>query len=343
MSIDSTKDLVRIGVVARQLGVSTSWVRRLADDGVLPSVRSEGGHRLFDIAKVRTAWDLHTVAFPAVGPGGEGVELYAADLPLDGLEEHVVWRAVEQALPGDAPEAFRGAARYAFTEMVNNAIDHSGGTTVRVRLGSTTGAFHLEVVDDGVGVFEHLRERIGLPDRAAAILELTKGKRTTDPARHTGEGIFFTSKVVDVFRLEANGIAWTVDNARDDQAVGHSAVVEGTRVGFSIPKDHARSIADVFRGFTDDDLRFTRTRPSVRLAQSGRVFVSRSEAKRLLAGLERFEEAELDFEGVTEVGQGFVDEVFRVWPAGHPGTRLVPVRMAPLVEFMVRRSADLDA
>lgn len=87
-------------------------------------------------------------------------------------------------------------------------------------------------------------------------------------------------------------------------------------------------------------MRFARTRPSVRLARSGTLFVSRSEARRLLAGLERFSEVELDFDGVAEVGQGFVDEVFRVWPADHPGTRLVPIRMAPMVESMVHRSGE---
>lgn len=341
MSVDFSKGLVRIGAVARSLGVSPSWVRHLADEGVIPSVRSRGGHRLFDLDRVQAVWQARTVPLPPEAPGGGGRDAFVSELPLDGLEEHVVWREVERVLGSDALGPARAAAHYALTEMVNNAIDHSRGTKVRTRVGVSTDALHFEVVDDGVGAFEHLRARLGLPDREAAILELSKGKRTTDPARHTGEGIFFTSKVVDVFRLEANGIAWTVDNVRGDQAVGGSSVTLGTDVGFRISREHPRSVAEVFSEFTDDDLRFTRTRPSVRLARSGREFVSRSEAKRLLEGLERFSEVELDFGGVAEVGQGFVDEVFRVWPSLHPGTRLVPVRMAPMVEFMVTRSGEL--
>jgi excisionase family DNA binding protein len=37
---------LRIGDVVRLTGLSASAVRKLIDDGVLPSVRTEGGHRL---------------------------------------------------------------------------------------------------------------------------------------------------------------------------------------------------------------------------------------------------------------------------------------------------------
>jgi hypothetical protein len=60
-------------------------------------------------------------------------------------------------------------------------------------------------------------------------------------------------------------------------------------------------------------------------------------AKRLLANLERFREVILDFRGVEGVGQGFVDEVFRVWARDHPEVKLIPVEMNEAVEFMVRR------
>lgn len=66
--------------------------------------------------------------------------------------------------------------------------------------------------------------------------------------------------------------------------------------------------------------------------------ISRSEAKHLLAGLGSFEEVAIDFLGVEEIGQGFADEVFRVWARKHPKVRLKPVNMSEAVEFMVRRA-----
>lgn len=76
----------------------------------------------------------------------------------------------------------------------------------------------------------------------------------------------------------------------------------------------------------------------VMLLPLGARLISRSEAKRLLAGLDRFAEVVLDFNGVEEIGQGFADEVFRVWARAHPKVRLKPVNMSEAVEFMVRRA-----
>jgi hypothetical protein len=76
----------------------------------------------------------------------------------------------------------------------------------------------------------------------------------------------------------------------------------------------------------------------VKLFGLGRDFVSRSEARRILEGLDRFREVIVDFEGVPSVGQGFADEVFRVFPSRHPGVRLVPIRMNDEVNFFVERA-----
>jgi hypothetical protein len=73
------------------------------------------------------------------------------------------------------------------------------------------------------------------------------------------------------------------------------------------------------------------------LFEIGTEFVSRSEAKRLLRSLEKFEEVELNFQNVRSVGQGFVDEVFRVWAADHPSQKMVPINMNAKVKFMVER------
>ena len=76
----------------------------------------------------------------------------------------------------------------------------------------------------------------------------------------------------------------------------------------------------------------------VKLFEAGTTFVSRSEARRLLDGLAAdFNTVEVDFTGVSDVGQGFVDELLRVWPDSHPDKTVIPANMNPAVEFMVRR------
>jgi hypothetical protein len=56
-----------------------------------------------------------------------------------------------------------------------------------------------------------------------------------------------------------------------------------------------------------------------------------------MSGLERFREIVMDFQGVEGVGQGFVDEVFRVWTRTHPHITITPINMSPLVKIMIQR------
>jgi excisionase family DNA binding protein len=327
--------LIRVSEVARELGVSASRLRQLADSGAIPSERSPGGHRVFDPGAVRSALArLATEEFTSARWTSADWE---RALPIPGLEEDDVWRDVTADLLHDrmAPEA-RSITNYAFTEMINNAIDHSGADVVQVKVWVARFEFRFEVTDQGRGALPHLKERLGLEDLYDALGELTKGKTTTDPDRHTGEGIFFTSKAVDVFTLESGGLRWTVDNVRNDQAVGFSEIAVGTRVRWELDPATKRAIGDVFGEYTEDH-EFARTRTVVRLFGFGVRFVSRSEAKRLMRGLERFSEVIVDFTGVEEVGQGFIDEALRVWPGQHPDVRVQPVGMIGPVEFMVRR------
>lgn len=336
MTAPEHADRVGIGTVSKRLGRSTSRIRQLTDAGIIPSIATRGGHRRFDLAEVDEAWREYRGA-PQNATPRTAPPRWRGRYDLTGLAEDKVWAELKEAtveLAGH-PRAQR-IAGYAVTEMVNNAIDHSDGQQVTVSLWLDAGTVSVVIADDGVGVFARIRSGLDLEDEYDAVAELTKGKRTTDPAAHTGEGIFFTSKAVDVFVLEGNGIRWTVDNEREDIAVGTSQRDEGTAVRLTLDLDTPRELADVFREFSVDH-DFVRTRPIIRLYELGTEFVSRSEAKRLLVGLEEFRQVELDFRGVESVGQGFVDEVFRVWARANPETDLVPTGMNDAVRFMVER------
>jgi len=332
--------LVSIGKVAEALGVSPSTVRNLTNEGLLPATRTEGQHRRYVMADVRAAWAALNAATRTPTP--TGVDVFDAPTvvtrtdALTGLDEGLVWQDVAPVLELEVGTAARRVLQYVFTEMLNNAIDHSSGTTATVRAWLTADVVAMEVLDDGVGVFQRLADGKDLPDLYAAVQQLTKGKQTTAPSHHSGEGIFFSSKAVDTFWLEANGIAWVVDNVREDQAVGVSGVVTGTRVRFELAVDTVRDLGSLFRQFSIDH-EFVRTRPVIKLFAIGVTFVSRSEAKRLLVDMDNFTEVVLDFTGVEAVGQGFVDELFRVWPLEHPHTTLTPVNMNEAVDFMVTR------
>ena len=226
---------------------------------------------------------------------------------------------------------------YVAGEMLNNAIDHSGGTTIEVRVLVHEHSVELTISDDGVGAFERVRALRGLESHVEAAAELTKGKVTSMPERHSGEGIFFSSRVARRFELHANGHVLIVDAPLDDVALLAEPARAGTLVHAVLDRPPRQTLRQIFDAYTED-FAFVRTRTVVKLFGLGRDFLSRSEAKRLLHGLERFREIVLDFQDVPGVGQAFADEVFRVWARAHPGSILEPVAMNEDVRFFVERA-----
>lgn len=261
--------------------------------------------------------------------------------PLAGLEEDQLWADVRPALASlGLSDRELVTVGYTVTEMVNNAIDHSRGDTLVVTAATLPTGILVEILDDGIGVFRRIREAQGLPDDVEAVFVLEKGRFTTQPDRHTGEGIFFSSKAANRYRLESSRVGWLIDNVAADATIELMPQQRsGTRVALTFIPGSVPVLADVFRQWTDPDtLAFDRTRTTVRLAAFGVQLLSRSEARRVTTGLERFRHVTVDFRGVDLVGQGFCDEVFRVFAAAHPGIELTPTGMNESVAFMVARA-----
>jgi len=276
--------------------------------------------------------------YRCAGERAVGVPMFRQRYAVAGLEEDRVWRALAAELPR-LPDNVVDIMHYALTELVNNAIDHAAAEQVEVVVAVDAARLSLDVVDDGIGVYAHVAHELGLQSQLEAIEQLHKGKTTTMPDRHSGEGLFFVSKAADVFELDGGKLRWRIDNLRDDMAVIERDERRGTRAHMEIAVDSSRNLRSVFDAYTDD-FRFSRTTTVVRLFEHGESFVSRSEAKRLLHGLDRFRLVELDFAGVRGVGQGFADEIFRVWQRAHPEVELRPIHMGEAVAFMVRRAMD---
>ena len=257
-----------------------------------------------------------------------------------GLNEDRVWR--EQIAPqvADLPPNVRDIWHYAVTEMVNNAIDHSGSDKVMVGLVRDALNTSVYVADEGEGIFLKIQRALNLYDPREAILELAKGKLTTDPVNHTGEGIFFSSKVMDAFDIRSGKLHFVHDDWGTDVLLERDADAPGTVVQMRLANDSALELKAVFDQYAaPEEYTFSKTIVPVKLAQhEGEKLVSRSQAKRLTMRFERFQTVVLDFTGVEEIGQAFADEVFRVFQQAHPGTKLLPVNMSTEVGNMVRRA-----
>jgi len=258
------------------------------------------------------------------------------------LAEDVVWRndvasSLDQ-LPGNVLDIWH----FGFTEMFNNAIDHSGGTVISVRLQKTAKSTQLLVGDDGIGIFVKIQKELGLLDERHAILELAKGKLTTDPENHTGEGIFFTSRMFDDFNILSGGTYFSHKfGEQEDWILERTKFASGTTVWMKLNNHTSRTTRKVFDKYTSvDDYGFTKTVVPVRLAQYGDdKLVSRSQAKRLLARVDRFKTVIFDFQGVDSIGQAFADEVFRVFQNKHPDIEFIPYKANSAVRRMIERAS----
>ncbi|MCR4990407.1 MAG: STAS-like domain-containing protein [Lachnospiraceae bacterium] len=77
-----------------------------------------------------------------------------------------------------------------------------------------------------------------------------------------------------------------------------------------------------------------KTRLPILEACQGNEPVARSQARRICIRLDNFKEAILDFDGVEMMGQGFADEIFRVFHNAHPEVVLTPINMNDFVNNM---------
>lgn len=259
------------------------------------------------------------------GPLRQVVQRYA----LAGLQEDLPWRrdfAPYFALPAPVQRM----AQHAFTELVNNAVDHSGGGSVTVSMRQTPLQLQLLVSDDGCGLFDRLAQSFALDDPQLAMLELSKGKLTSDPDRHSGHGLFFTSRLADVFDIHANHAAFQCRSwERSAWRAGRPLARGGTSVYAAISLDTRRTLESVLqahRGSESGGFDHTVV-PLHLLAGAGPALASRADARRVAARLAQFRRAEIDFEGIAEVGHGFADELFRVFSRQHPAVQLLPVGM----------------
>lgn len=336
LDIARKRGKLRTVEIAGSFGVSRQYANTLIGQLV-----DEG--RLIKIGSTRSAFyvspeyaSTHTEIFP------NQIEKY---LENSQLEEHKVLDYIENHFPLllKLPENIRSILSYAFSEMLNNAIEHSGSERIYVKVTIINKKLTFIVDDFGVGVFRNIMQKKYLKSELEAVQDLLKGKTTTMPKAHSGEGIFFTSRASDIFILDSFGKQLTVNNDIKDVFFQQSKKSKrGTRVVFTVRTDSLKHLRDIFGKYSniDEDTglpAFDKTEVKIKLYTVGGVHVSRSQARRVLSGLEKFKAITFDFLKVPMVGQAFADEVFRVFHNKHPDIKLRAINMNEAVKFMVDR------
>lgn len=274
------------------------------------------------------------------------IHLIGCDFQINNkLEEHRIWRENFSHLFTACSRNLIDICQYGFSEMFNNAIDHSEGINISVLIAMNAINVEIVIKDDGVGIFDKIKNKFGLEDARHAILELSKGKLTTDPERHTGEGIFFTTRMFDDFFISANQLRFSHFKEGDDWLTEKEETEKGTTVLMRIALATSRTTKEIFDKYAaeENDFGFTKTIVPVNLLKYGEEnLVSRSQAKRLLARFEKFREIILNFKNVANIGPAFADEIFRVFKKQHPHIRLLWIYTNKDVEKIIQKALKQD-
>ncbi|MDD3846829.1 MAG: STAS-like domain-containing protein [Syntrophorhabdaceae bacterium] len=256
----------------------------------------------------------------------------------DGAPEDIVWRTEIRDMMGDLPENALDIWCYGFTQMFNNVVAHSESESAFVQVKKTAFSTKMILWDRGVGIFDNIRSHMNLLDERHAVLELTKGKLTTDPAAHSGQGIFFTTRAFDTFSILSGGVFLShACGETDDWTLETQQEGSGTLITMTLRNDTSRCIKDIYDTFPSDKASgFSTTVVPAHLAQCGtEKLVSRSEAKRLLERTDCFETVLVDFGGVESIGEAFADEIFRVFAKDHPEVEIREVRARREVQDVI--------
>ncbi|MCL2209836.1 MAG: DUF4325 domain-containing protein [Treponema sp.] len=255
------------------------------------------------------------------------------------LSEDAVWeKDIKKHFTG-MPENIKNIWVYGFLEIFNNAVEHSNGKKIQVIINENRINKSICILDDGIGIFKNIRTKFRLIDEKDAFLELAKGKRTTDKTRHSGQGIFFTSKVFDDFLIVSNGITFNAKNERNLE-LQINKIKFSTLVYMSLSAACTKILKDVFDEYsTEIPGDFDKTVIPVGLANSSDL-VSRSQARRILSGLELFREVVLDFKDINYIGQAFADEIFRVFPNMNPDTSISAQNANSEIQNMINRAKN---
>lgn len=222
---------------------------------------------------------------------------------------------------------------YSLSEMVNNVIDHSGAEVLTLTIVKDYLKTKVILNDNGIGIFEKIKKYFGYADLDEAICELCKGKLTTDKENHSGEGIFFTSKMMDDFVISSGGKSFSTTKYDNDEIKNYDQNCSGTVVSMTLSNFTNKTTAEVFNAYSDIDGGFFKTKiPLKNIFESSPV--SRSQAKRICNRLEQFSEVIIDFDEIKWMGQGFAHQIFAVFAKSHPDIKLKPINMCDDVEKM---------
>ena len=121
------------------------------------------------------------------------VEMQTSD--LGALSEDQFYQNLVRPHLDHLPKSTLSILNHGTTEMLNNIIDHSQSAQMTFSMSEDAKDIYVELTDDGIGIFEKNREAFGAKNLYEAVAETAKGRQTSAPEAHAGEGIFYFTNI----------------------------------------------------------------------------------------------------------------------------------------------------
>lgn len=334
IKILNEKGKVRLADIVKATGFSRAYINRF-----FQKLREEG--KIVLLGKANKAHYIFATS-DSIIRAKKGITEVHRILHNHNVFEDVIYNEIKKdsEILTDLPKNISNILYYAFTEMLNNAIEHSKSEIIKINMEKDDKWIRFDVIDEGVGIFNNIMKKKNLNNIMEAIQDLLKGKLSTLSEAHSGEGIFFTSKAADTFIIQSSNKKIVFSNLIEELFIKDIKNINGTKINFSIGFDSKRDLREIFKKYTDGALEFNKTEVTIKLYKIDTEYISRSQARRVLSGLDQFKTIMLDFKDINTLGQGFADEVFRVWRNQHPEINIVTKNANDNVSFMINRVAS---
>ena len=234
----------------------------------------------------------------------------------DSFDEAVLWDDTMAPLMRSVRNNVAHLCHYAFCEAAHNAAAHSRGGRLSVGASLTAVAVELWAIDNGIGIFYRLAAHLGFTSEYDAVMELIKGRASTAPDHHSGDGLFMASQLVDELVIQSGNL--TLRRTSQGWALERQKLKRrGTGIHLRVITSSERRVRDVMTANADflSGRAYEISLPVRLLEHGSRCLVSRAQARRLMRGVDRFSKVELDFDEIVEIGAPFMDEVARALAA----------------------------
>ncbi|MBH09270.1 MAG: hypothetical protein CMG74_02765 [Candidatus Marinimicrobia bacterium] len=199
---------------------------------------------------------------------------------------------------------------YTLTALLHNVIDHACATHLSIKLFCSRDETHIVITDNGVGIFQNIRDGLGLEGEKISAIELAKGPKINETGHHAGDDLRAIIMLFDCITIDSSEISLRYERSLDQWSMQESKQAKGTKIHLEISTKSSITCNEIFNKL------FTEEKSSVRIPvnlarTNGELLSSRYQAHKLVHNIELSKEIEFDFSGIDIIGPAFAHEL--VW------------------------------